>query len=265
MIYPDSNDVIDYRALLTLSGRGYIVLGAGNGIGRQTCHALAQAGARVLCVDRDPALAESVALEVRGEAATADVTERAEMQGIIDRARGCFGSGLGGLIDIVGMAIPGSLARMEDDDWHKQFNLVLRHAYLALQVGGQALAERGGGSMVFVGSLSGVVSVKRQAAYGSAKAALHHLVRCAAHELGRSNVRVNAVAPSFVRTPRLLKAIPEETWGLIGAANPLGRVAIPAEVASSILFLASDLSSYVTGQVLGLDGGMSVIAALPDF
>jgi NAD(P)-dependent dehydrogenase (short-subunit alcohol dehydrogenase family) len=117
--------------------------------------------------------------------------------------------------------------------------------------------------MVFVGSISGMVSVANQAAYGTAKAALHHLVRCAAHELGPQSVRVNAVAPGFVRTPRLLARLDEEFWDRVANVNPLRRVAIPADVASAILFLASDLASYVTGNVLTLDGGTNFLAALP--
>jgi len=97
-----------------------------------------------------------------------------------------------------------------------------------------------------------------------AKAALHHLVRCSAHELGPRGVRVNAVAPGFVRTPRLLKALAGEFWDQVGETNPLGRVAIPADIASAILFLCSDLASYVTGNVLTLDGGAHFVPPFPE-
>jgi NAD(P)-dependent dehydrogenase (short-subunit alcohol dehydrogenase family) len=152
---------------------------------------------------------------------------------------------------------------MGDEMWNQQFDIVLRHAYLAIQMGGAALAKRGGGSMVFAGSISGEVSVENQAAYGTAKAALHHLVRCAAHELGPSGVRVNAVAPGFVRTPRLLSRLDEDFWGSVASVNPLRRVAIPADIAKAILFLSSDLASYTTGNILTLDGGTHFVAALP--
>ena len=262
--YPDSNAVPDYTGLLRLDHRGYLVLGAGDGIGRQTCHALAQAGAQVLCVDREEALAQKVAAEVSGIPVVADVTSRDDMHHVFKKATSSFGEQFAGVVDIVGIASITELSAMDDDAWDRQFNLVLRHAWLAIQLGGAALAERGGGSMVFVGSISGIVSVVKQAAYGAAKAALHHLVRCAAHELGSRGVRVNAVAPGFVRTPRLLDRLSDDFWEQLSQDNPAGRVAVPADVASAILYLASDLSGYVTANVLTLDGGTHCVASLPE-
>lgn len=263
MTYPDSNTVPDFTSLLRLDGRGYIVLGAGDGMGRQTAHALAQAGANVLCVDRDQSLADAVAREVGGIAIAADVTARSEMQRVFALANERFNDSFAGVVDIVGMAITKPLAQLDDADWNQQFDIVLRHAFLTLQLGSAALKR--GGSMTFVGSISGEVSVANQAAYGTSKAALHHLVRCAAHEFGASGIRVNAVAPGFVRTPRLLKALSPDFWNSVSNANPLRRVAVPADIAAAILFLASDLARYVTANVLTLDGGTSSIAALPDF
>jgi len=261
--YPDSTAVPNYLALLALRNRGFVVLGAGDGIGRQTCHALTQAGGKVLCVDRDAALAEKVAQEVGGLFETADVTQRADMERVFRVADKEFGPTLGGVVDIVGIAQIGELVNMDDDAWTRQFDVVLRHAYLTIQIGGAALVRHNGGSMVFVGSISGMVSVPDQAAYGTAKAALHHLVRCAAHELGPSNVRVNAVAPGFVRTPRLLTKLTESFWDRVALANPLRRVAIPSEIANAILFFSSDLAGYVNGNILTLDGGTHFVAALP--
>lgn len=263
MKYPDSAAVPDYRGFLSLEGRGFVVLGAGDGMGRQTCHALAQAGAKVLCVDRDPELASGIAREVSGIAVSADVTLRSDMERVFQRAGEAFGPNLRGVVDIVGVAQIGALADVADDDWNRQFDIVLRHAYLTIQLGGAALASRGGGTLVFVGSISGLVSVARQAAYGTAKAALHHLVRCSAHELGPRGVRVNAVAPGFVRTPRLLSRLSESFWDTVSEVNPLRRVAVPSDIAGAILFLCSDLSGYVTANILTLDGGTSSVASVP--
>ena len=267
MIYPDSHEVPDFTSLLRLDGRAFVVLGAGDGMGRQTAHALGQCGARVLCVDRDMGLAEAVAREIGGTASAiaADVTSRADMEKVFSVADADFRDAFAGVVDIVGMATTAPLSAIDDAAWAGQFDIVLRHAYLTIQLGGQALAKRGAGSLTFVGSISGAVSVANQAAYGAAKAALHHLVRCAAHELGPSGVRVNAVAPGFVRTPRLLKALSPEFWEGVSRANPLRRVAIPADIAAAMLFLTSDLARYVTANILTLDGGTSSIAALPEF
>jgi NAD(P)-dependent dehydrogenase (short-subunit alcohol dehydrogenase family) len=249
-VVEDGSAVPDYPGLLRLSGRTFVVLGGGNGIGRQTCHALAQSGARVVCVDRDPSMAAAVAGEVGGVAMTGDVTSRADVERIFREA-----GTVTGVVDIVGMPHLGPLSELDDERWQSQLELVLTHAFLALQVGGRAIAEAGGGSMVFVGSMSGLAHVPGQAAYGAAKAALHQLVGSMGRELAPAGVRVNAVAPGFTRTPRLQAMLSEEQWDRIGSIIPRGSAATPAEIAAAILFLASDLASYVTGQVLAVDGG----------
>jgi NAD(P)-dependent dehydrogenase (short-subunit alcohol dehydrogenase family) len=251
--------------MLGLADRGFVVFGAGEGIGRQACHALSQVGARVICVDRDPSLAERVAEEVQGLPATADVTQRGELERVFALVDQRFGPQFSGVVDIVGLAHIGSIVSIDEDTWNDQFDIVLRHVYLTLQLASPRLQARGGGTLVYVGSISGMVSVPSQAVYGTAKAALHHLVRCAAHELGPAGIRVNAVAPGVVRTPRLLKGLSSEFWQRLSDLNPLRRVATPAEIAAAILFLASDLSGYVTGNVLTLDGGVSNVAVIPEF
>lgn len=261
MAQPERSEATNYADPSRLDGRGIVVLGAGQGIGRQTCHALAQAGARVLCVDRDAELAAAVAAEVSGEAIAADVTSRADVEAVFAKATDLFGERLAGLADIVGIADIRKLADMDDAGWNRNFDMVLRHAYLAIQIGARALTN--GGSMVFVSSMSGTLSVENQASYGVAKAALNHLVHCAAHELGPRNIRVNAVSPGFVRTPRLLAALDETFWTGLNAHVPLRRVAQPSDIAKAILFLASDMSTCITGAVVPIDGGMSLVAALP--
>jgi len=255
---PDSHTVPDFNALLRLDGRGFVVLGAGDGMGRQAAHALAQCGAKVLCVDRDRRLAETIASETGGSAEAADVTQRPDMERVFTAAQRQYGQDFAGVVDIVGMAHTAPLTEIDDAAWTQQFDINLRHAYLTIQLAGRALAARGAGSLTFVGSISGEVSVANQAAYGAAKAALHHLVRCAAHELGPANVRVNAVAPGFVRTPRLLKALSADFWDGVARANPLRRVAIPADIAAALLFLSSDLADMVVGHTLMVDGGWTI-------
>jgi NAD(P)-dependent dehydrogenase (short-subunit alcohol dehydrogenase family) len=251
--------------MIGLDGRAFVVLGAGAGIGSATSRALAGAGAHVLCVDREPALAEAIAAEVNGVAFAADVTRRVEMEAVFEAARERLSSPVTGLVDIVGISTYGSLTQISDETWDGQFDSVLRHAYLAIQLGGNAIAQNGGGTMVFIGSLSGTLSISHRGAYGTAKAALHHLVRTAAHDLGSRNVRVNAVAPGLVRTPRLVEKFDEETWDKIERAIPLGRTATPEDVANAILFLASEMSSVISGAVIPIDGALGVVASLPEF
>src|SRR5262245_28598889 len=120
----------DFISQLRLDGRGMVVLGAGQGIGAATAHALAQAGARVLCVDKDAELAGSIAAEVGGVACAADVTRRADMVQLFEMAREKVGP-LRGIVDIVGMAKLGPLTGLTDADYEWQFDVVLRHAFLA--------------------------------------------------------------------------------------------------------------------------------------
>jgi NAD(P)-dependent dehydrogenase (short-subunit alcohol dehydrogenase family) len=234
----------------------FVVLGAGQGIGRQTALALSQAGATVGCVDRDDALAEAVAEEVGGLAIVADITDRADVERAFSAA--AQAGPVRGLVDIVGVNVSGPLAAVDDAAWHRQFSLVVDHAFLAVQVGGRVISEAGGGSMVFVGSIAGSVTTgARHPAYGAAKAALHHLVAYAGKELATSNVRVNAVSPGVVLTPRSSANWSDTQLDGLRRVIPLGRPGDPPDIAAAILFLASDLSAYVTSQVLTVDGGLA--------
>ncbi|MFK4070012.1 SDR family NAD(P)-dependent oxidoreductase [Streptomyces sp. NPDC029674] len=253
----DTSPVPDYAALHRLDGRAFVLLGAGNGIGRQTAHALTAAGARVLCVDVDKARAEAVAAETGGVPYVADVTRREHVRDLFAYARRECGS-VGGVVDIVGMARYSPLADLDDEGWDWHFSMVLRHAWLAVRYGGEALADGGGGAMVFVASVSGLTAAPLHAAYGAAKAGLVSLVRTAAVEYGPRGVRVNAVAPGVVWTPRVAALVGDEGRERNARNAPLGRVAETSDIASALLFLASPLASYVTGQTLVVDGGVGV-------
>jgi NAD(P)-dependent dehydrogenase (short-subunit alcohol dehydrogenase family) len=259
----NQEEVPDYLASLRLDGRAFVVLGSGAGIGRQTSAALAQAGASVVCVDQESELARVVAKEVGGVPLTADINERTQLERVFEQARQQVGP-VTGLVDIVGQPYLGPLADLADDDWRSQFALVVDHAFLAMQIGGREIANAGGGSMVFVGSISGMTRIPSQSAYGAAKAALHHLVSCMAGELASVGVRINCVAPGFVRTPRLNARLSEDQWERIGKYIPRGTPGAPSEIAGPILFLSSDLASYVTGQVLRADGGLSGTTRTPE-
>jgi NAD(P)-dependent dehydrogenase (short-subunit alcohol dehydrogenase family) len=259
---PDRSPVPDYRAMTRLDGRVFLVLGAGNGIGRQTAHALAQAGARVACVDREAALAESVATAIGGAALVGNITRRVDVERLVAEAEQQLGP-VTGLVDIVGMPHLGPLAQLDDARWTSQFDLVLTHAFLAMQIGGAAIARAGGGSMTFVASIAGLANLPGQSAYGAAKAALIHLVATMGTELAPQRVRVNAVAPGFVRTPRLNAMLSEAQWSQIAGIIPLGAPAQPSEIAAPILFLASGLASHITGQTLLVDGGIAGNVQLP--
>lgn len=165
---------------------------------------------------------------------------------------------VGGVVDIVGMARYAALPELDDVGWDWHFDLVLRHAWLAVQYGGEAVAAGGGGPLVFVASVSGLTAAPLHAAYGAAKVGLMSLVRSAAVELGPRGVRVNAVAPGVVWTPRVAALLGGEGRRRNAENAPLGRVAETADIAAALYFLASPQSSYVTGQTLVVDGGVGV-------
>lgn len=254
MTRSDDTPVPDYQGRLRLDGRRFLVIGAGQGIGRQTAHALAGAGARVACLDVDPDLASDIADEVGGVALAGDATRRDDVARVFEAAVGHLG-GLDGVVDIIGMAQYASIVDLTDDEWDWHHDIVLRHAFLAMQHAGRAMADTGG-VMVFVASVSGITSAPRHAAYGAAKAGLMSLVRTGAVELGPHAIRVNAVAPGVVWTPRVSAFLGDEGHARNVDNTPLRRVAQPSDIAAAVLFLASDLAGYVTGQTLVVDGGV---------
>ncbi|HKY82294.1 MAG TPA: SDR family NAD(P)-dependent oxidoreductase, partial [Sphingobium sp.] len=157
----------DYLNLARLDGRGYVVLGAGGGgLGDATCMALAGAGAQLLCVDRSQEQAEVIAAQVGGEPCVADVTRREDMAAVFERARSLMGDRFAGAVDIVGMAKSARIDEMDDEAIEQQFAIVLRHALLTVQIAGPMLARTGGGTLTFVGSLSGITAIPNQTYYG---------------------------------------------------------------------------------------------------
>jgi 3alpha(or 20beta)-hydroxysteroid dehydrogenase len=253
--------VPDYRDLLALDGRGFVVLGAGDGIGAQISHALAQCGAQLLCVDIVEEKARSIADAVGGHWCVADVTTPTGAAKVFEEGQARLGV-IRGLVDVIGVARIKPIAEFADDEFEWQLGIVLRHALYVLRAAAGAMPE--GGPITFVGSMSGNRAVANQIVYGTAKAALHHLVRGAAAELGPKGIRVNAVAPGFIRTPRLLELLDKAQWEQIDRQVPSGRAATPEEIAATLLFLSSDMAAHVNGVVMPVDGGVGVTAALPD-
>jgi len=251
----DRSAVPDYAELASLDGRAFVVAGAGQGIGRQTCHALASAGAQVLCVDIVPDLARRVAEEVGGVAYVTDMCERSGVREALNAAVEAFGT-LSGIVDIIGIARFQYLAEVGDEDWDWAQRMNLKHAFLIAQLGAAELAAHGGGSIVYIASVSGMGAAQRHAAYGAAKAGMISLVSSAAVEYGPHGVRVNAVAPGVVWTPRIGAAVGDVRRVAWSEATPLGRLGEPKDIAAAVLFLASDLSGFVTGQTLVVDGGL---------
>jgi 3-oxoacyl-[acyl-carrier protein] reductase len=228
----------------------------GSGIGSATVRALAGAGARVSCFDlsEDAARTAAASIDPPGAAFTGDARNLDDVRRAVDAAVAAYGD-LAIIVDVIGEARWGRTLQLDDEAWNDSFDLVLRHFFNLARVTGPLLAARRAGSIIGIASVSGLRSAPLHGPYGAAKAGLMSLVRTLAVELARDAVRVNAVAPGAVMTPRVATLMSEERRAESAAQIPLGRHATPDEIATAVLFLASDLASYITGQTLIVDGG----------
>ena len=248
----DTLPVPDYAGLARVDGRGFVVAGGGQGMGRQVVHALAQHGGRVLVFDVVGDRAEAVAKEVDGVAFVGDGRVGADVAGAVAAAGREFGR-VWGVVDVIGMARWAALVDMPEEDWDWCHGEVVRHVFHFLKYAGPVLVEGGGGSLAFVSSISGVSSSPYHGAYGVAKAEVISLVRTAAMELREAGVRVNAVVPGGVATPRAARS--QGVAAEVLADGSLGAMAATSDIASALFFLSCDLSAHVSGQALAVDGG----------
>jgi NAD(P)-dependent dehydrogenase (short-subunit alcohol dehydrogenase family) len=259
----ESQQSSDYLTRQQLRDRGIVVLGVGAGIGGAVCDALAQSGARVMCVDQRKDVAQAAAARCGGLGIAADVSDRAAMVSVFTQAHAHFGKQFAGVVNVVGVPLPGAIGSFDDEKLERQFDLTLRPTVLITQIAGPMLASNGGGSVVFVGSLAGTASTLNISFYGVAKAAVNKMAAAAAHEFGPAGVRFNVVSPGRIRSSGVVP-VPPEALKRIEAAVPLRRLGTPADVAGTVLFLLSDLASYITGAVIPVDGGIGIVSALPD-
>lgn len=255
---------------LGLAGKRAVVIGAGSGIGTESALLLAHSGADVVAADVDlgraGAVAEAItALGRRAGAVAADVTDEPDAVRCIAEAAELLG-GLDIVVNIVGFAAWSSIMDMTDETWaldHRR-NL-LQHLYVARAAAKRMIADGTPGAIAVVASVSGMYGAPNHSAYGAAKAGLIDLVRTMAQEWGEYGIRVNAVAPDQIATPRMRAAAEVDGRDLDLAAQdsgmPLGRAGLPDEIAGPLCFLVSDLASFMTGQTLVVDGG--TMAAFP--
>lgn len=249
-----------------LSGRTAFITGGGRGIGLSTAEALAEAGATVIISDMNvEVLAEGQrVMREKGfevEAVALDVTDSKAVAKAARMANEAHG-GVDILIANAGIAWPDTGGeQMTDEVWLKVIDVDLNGAYWSCREFAGPMLKRGRGSIVTLGSMSGLISNKpqRQVHYNAAKAAVHHMTRCLAAEWAERGVRVNCVAPTYVDTPMSRGGFTEANRMPIWMdMTPMKRVARPDEIASPILFLASDASSAMTGTVLVVDCGYTI-------
>jgi NAD(P)-dependent dehydrogenase (short-subunit alcohol dehydrogenase family) len=251
-----------YLDRLRLDGRVVVVAGAGGGgIGTQTCQALSDAGARVVAVDLDLARLDGVPCELP---LVGDIRSLDSCRAVVEDTVAALGS-VDGLVNVVGGALAphwGALADITEEQWDDVLTFNLHGVvFLTQQVVRWLRANGRPGSIVHLSSLSGLVSSPFHAGYGAAKAVVVHVTRTMAVEWGPLGIRVNAIAPGSITTPRA-GGVADPARDR--AATALGRRGAPDDIAGAVLFLMSDLASYVTGQTLAVDGGSAAKTAFTD-
>ena len=237
----------------SLDGKTALVTGASKGIGRAIAIELAAAGAAVVVgyrTGKDDA--ETLAEELGARAVQADVSDPAEAKRLVEEA-----GDLDILVNNAGVTRDGVLARMADEDWRAVIETNLSSVFYTCRAVSRSMMRRRAGSIVNVSSIVGVHGNWGQTNYAASKAGIIGFTKSLARELGSRNVRANVVAPGYVRT-QLTDVLPEEATQAMLSNTPLGRLGEPSDVAGAVRFLCSDEASFITGEVLLVDGGLGM-------
>lgn len=244
--------------LFSLSGAVALVTGAGAGIGRATALRFAEAGAAIVVTDIKAETAQSVASAITAAGGKAvglacDVTQEAQLQAAVDAAVASFGS-LTLLVNNAGGGGPKPFDMpMSDFEWAYKLNVF--SLFRLTQLAAPHMKAAGGGAVVNISSMAGENKNVRMASYGSSKAAVNHLTRNLAFDLGPMGIRVNAIAPGAIKTDALAKVLTPSIEQAMLKHTPLGRLGEANDIANAALFLCSPASAWVSGQVLTVSGG----------
>jgi len=252
---------MDVLRQFSLEGKVAIVTGSSRGIGRAIAEGLAGAGAAVTVNGRDPETTQTAASAIvaaGGEslAVVADVSDATEVDRLIDTTVANFGR-LDILVNNAGISPYFKPAEtMAEAEWDAIMKVNLKGVFLCCRAAGRVMIPRKSGRVINISSIGGTVALPRLVAYCSAKGAIHQLTRVLAVEWAPHHVLVNAIAPGFIETDltKGLRESPKHLESLIRQV-PLGRLGHPAEIVGAAIYLASDAASYVTGQMLHVDGG----------
>lgn len=241
------------------NGKVALVTGASRGIGRSISLALAAEGAKIVAVDVDLEATEAMVAELKQHGAEAvavqgNVTVAEDTEKMIDAAVKAFGR-LDILVNNAGITRDGLLIRMKDEEWDAVMTVNLKGAFLCTRAASKVMTKQRYGRIINIASVVGQMGNAGQANYCASKAGLIGLTKSNARELAKRNITVNAVAPGFIATA-MTDALPEKVRDELTAQIPLERLGSPDDIANAVVFLASEKSGYVTGQVLAVNGGM---------
>jgi NAD(P)-dependent dehydrogenase (short-subunit alcohol dehydrogenase family) len=250
--------------LFDLTGRAAIITGGSRGLGEEMAEGLAEAGAKImLCARREqwltPALASFRSRGFAVDGMVCDVSDATQVHAVVDKTIAAFGR-IDILVNNAGIAWGAEPEEMPADKWQKVIDTNLTGTFLFCQAAGREMLRSKSGCIINIASIAGMtgsVSTSHWAGYAASKAGIIGLTRELAATWGRSNIRVNAIAPGYFHSrladPAIVHAEPQ-----IKATNPIGRVGNPGELKGVAVFLASDAASYITGQTIVVDGGRTI-------
>jgi len=243
-----------------LQGKVCLITGGSRGIGRAVVQAMAEAGVDVAftyCHSEEPALALAKEIEQKGvrcRAYKGDVASADQMQSVVKQVIADFGH-ISILVNNAGITRDKSFLKMTKEMWEEVIHVDLDGVFYTTQVVLQDMVQTGWGRIINISSIVGQTGNFGQTNYAAAKGAIISFTESLARELARKGITVNAVAPGFIETD-MVKDMPEAALSQVKAMTPMGRLGKPEEIADAVVFLASPRSSYVTGQVLAVNGGM---------
>jgi NAD(P)-dependent dehydrogenase (short-subunit alcohol dehydrogenase family) len=241
-----------------LDGKVAVVTGGNRGLGHAFVRALREAGARVAIAARDQERSEQAARELGAIAVATDVTHRESVAAMLERVSNELGP-VDVLVNNAGVALHGAALNVAEEQWRAVWDVNVDGLWHCSRIVGEQMVARGSGVIVNIGSMSAMIvnRPQMQPAYNASKAAVHQLTRSLAAEWAPFGVRVNALAPGYVKTEMSPVERPEFRQHWVEDA-PMRRYALPEELGPSVVYLASDASSFVTGSVLVVDGGYTL-------
>lgn len=251
---------------MSMDGKIAIITGAGRGIGRAIAETFAQRGSCLVIADLQGSLAESTAQEInqtftdhgisgqRAIAISVDVSNFEQVKNMVDRTLAEYGR-VDILVNNAGITRDNLIMRMDEADWDQVIDINLKGAWNCCKAVIRPMMKQRYGRIVNISSVSGLAGQAGQTNYSASKAGVVGLTKALAREVASRQITVNAVAPGFIPTA-LTVDLPDDLKEAILKATPMGRMGTPQEIANAVAFLASDEASYITGQVLSVDGGM---------
>ena len=245
--------------MFSLNGKVAIVTGASQGIGRETAITLAKAGASVICIARSKDKIESVVKEINengdlAEPFPCDISMKENFAEVAKQITDHYGR-IDILVNNAGITRDGLLMRMKSTQWDEVINTNLKGVFLCTKYASKFMLKKRSGKIINISSIVGIIGNPGQANYSAAKAGVIGFTKTCAKEFASRGINVNAIAPGFIET-EMTEKLPEDVVQGWRDGIPLKRGGKPYDVANACVFLASDLSNYITGQVLHVDGGM---------